>query len=112
MNRHWRPASLNDEELNRQFVAGVAAGAAAAAVEPRASFARYDTSCRTLVLQLRDGTAVAVPVSGCPALAGLEDEVIGAVRITHTQSGYGLHWDSAGVHLAVPAVIGSVRRRG
>jgi hypothetical protein len=107
---HWRPASLNDEELDRQFLAGVAAEAAAAAVEPRASSVRYDTSRRTLVLQLRDGTFVAVPVSDCPALAGLEDEVIGAVRMT--PSGYGLHWDSVDIHLAVPAVIGSARCRG
>jgi hypothetical protein len=107
MGRHWRPTSLNDEELDRQFVAGVAAGAAA--VEPRASSARYDTSCRTLILQLRDGTSAAVPVSDCPALAGLEDEVIGAVRIT--PSGYGLHWDCVDIHLAVPAVISLVRCR-
>jgi hypothetical protein len=110
MSRRWNPTSRNREEFERQYAAGVAAAAAAAAVEPRATSARYDASDRNLVLQLRDGTTVVVPVSRCPELALLEDAVIGTVRVT--PSGYGLHWDAADIHLAVPVVVGSVQRHG
>jgi hypothetical protein len=110
MSPRWKPRSRNREEFERQYAAGVAAAAASAAVEPRATSARYDASGRTLVLQLRDGTSVAVDVSRYPELAQLDDDVIASVRVT--PSGYGLHWDAEDIHLAVPIVVGSEQHRG
>lgn len=107
MGRSWTPASRDPEEFHRQCVAAVAAGAASAALGSRATSARFDASARALVLQLRDGTSVAVPVSGYPELAQLQDDVIQFVRVT--RSGYGLQWDSEDLHLAVRVVLGSVR---
>ncbi|HEU4881599.1 MAG TPA: DUF2442 domain-containing protein [Longimicrobium sp.] len=98
------PTSLDCQALDRQYLDGIAAAAASAAMEPRAISARYDATDRVLVLQLRDGTSVAVPVSRCSELAQLKDDVIAAVRVT--PSGYGLHWDTADIHLAVPILLG------
>lgn len=107
MERRWTPTSLSPEEFHRQCLAAVAAAAVAAAREPRAASACYDASARTLLVQLRDGSAVVVPVSRYPELAQLEDDVIQSVRVT--RSGYGLHWDNADIHLAVPTVVGLER---
>jgi hypothetical protein len=110
MSRRWTPVSRDPEEFERQCEAGLVRAAAAEAVEPRAISARYDASARTLVLQLRDGSSVVLPVSRYPEFAQLEDDVIQSVRVT--ASGYGLHWDIADIHLAVPVIVRSVQQHG
>jgi hypothetical protein len=105
--RRWTPTSLNRDEFRRQYFAGIAAGAVAAEIEPRAISALYDGTAGTLVLRLRDQSTVVVPVSRCTELRQLEDDVLRSVRVT--RSGYGLHWDSPDIHLAVPALINAVQ---
>jgi hypothetical protein len=103
MARKWTPTSGNREEFERQFEAAVEAGRVGAETEPRAVAASYDVEQGRIVVGLRDGLAFAFPASRYPQLASMEVEELRRVRVT--ASGYGLHWDNADLHMAVPQVI-------
>jgi hypothetical protein len=103
MARKWSPVSSNPEELERQFAAAVEAGRAAAETEPRAQTARFEAESGRVVVELRDGLSFAFPAVRYPALAALSSELMSRVQVT--ASGYGLHWDEADVHLAVPQLV-------
>lgn len=103
MARNWIPTSRNPEELDRQIAEAIEAGRAAAETEPRARAARYHVGSGRVEVELRDGLSFAFPASRYPELQALPPEHIAAVRVT--ASGYGLHWDEADVHLAVPQVV-------
>src|SRR5687767_11583425 len=103
MARKWIPTSRNTEEFERQFAAAVEVGRVAAETEPRATAARYVAETGRVEVDLRDGLSFAFPTSRYPELAALTSGHLPAVRVT--ASGYGLHWDEADVHLAVPQVV-------
>lgn len=103
MARKWSPTSRDPEEFERQFAAAVEVGRLAAETEPRAEDARYDSREGRVVVGLRGGLGFAFPASRYPELAALSPERLAGVRVT--ASGYGLHWDDAGMHLAVPQVV-------
>lgn len=103
MARRWPPASQDPGDFDRQFAAARLAGKEAAAEEPRADAAAFDPRDRMLTVRLCDGLVVGVPVARLPELAPLPDELLRKVRVT--ASGYGLHWDEADVHLAVPQLV-------
>lgn len=103
MARKWTPASSNPEEFDRQFNAAVEAGRVAAETEPRALAASYDAKHGRVVVELRDGLTFAFPASRYPQLDALGAEALRQVRVT--ASGYGLHWEDADLHLAVPQLI-------
>lgn len=103
MARKWIPTSRNPEEFERQLAEAMERGRIAAKTEPRAQSARIDASSGRVEVDLRDGLSFAFPVARYPELAALSDERISAVRVT--ASGYGLHWDEADVHLAIPQIV-------
>lgn len=103
MARKWIPTSRNPEEFDRQFAAAVEAGRVAAETEPRAEAARFDAAAGRVVVELRGGLSFAFPAARFPGLNALPPERLADVRVT--ASGYGLHWDDADVHLAVPQVV-------
>jgi hypothetical protein len=103
MVRKWIPTSRNPDEFERQLAAAIEAGRIAAETEPRARAARYHARTGRVEVELRDGVSFAFPTSRYPELAGLPSEHIASVRVT--ASGYGLHWDEADVHLAVPQIV-------
>lgn len=103
MARKWIPASRNPDAFERQFEAAVDAGRVAADTEPRAQSARYDANAGRVVVDLAGGLGFSFPASRYPELAALPPERIADVRVT--ASGYGLHWETADVHLAVPQVV-------
>jgi hypothetical protein len=103
MARKWIPASRNPGEFDRQFAAAIERGRIAAETEPRAEAARFDAATARVVVELRDGLSFAFPVARFPELSALPPERLAAVQVT--ASGYGLHWDDADVHLAVPQVV-------
>jgi hypothetical protein len=103
MARKWIPTSRNPEEFERQIAAAVERGRIAAETEPRAEGARFHANTGRVEVELRDGLSFAFPAARYPELAALSPEHIANVRVT--ASGYGLHWDEADVHLAVPQVV-------
>jgi hypothetical protein len=103
MARKWTPVSSNPEELERQFATAIEKGRVAAEAEPRAQAARFEAESGRVVVDLRDGLSFAFPAVRYPQLAALSPEHMSRVRVT--ASGYGLHWEEADVHLAVPQVV-------
>jgi hypothetical protein len=103
MARKWIPGRRDPEEFERQLATAIERGRIAAETEPRAQAARFDADRSRVEVELRDGLSFAFPVSRYPELAALPPERIAAVRVT--ASGYGLHWDEADVHLAVPQIV-------
>lgn len=103
MAREWTPASRDSTRFEQQFAAATRAGMEAAEMEPRAESATYDPRDRTLTVRLRDGVSITLPVVRIQELAECPDPLLRKVRVT--ASGHGLHWDEAGVHLAVPQLF-------
>ena len=103
MARKWIPVSSNLEEFERHFAAAVEAGRAAAETEPRAQAARFDAASGRVEVDLRDGVTFSFPVDRYPELESMGADQLTQVRVT--ASGYGLHWDDADVHFAVPHLI-------
>jgi hypothetical protein len=103
MARNWVPTNRNSEEFQRQVEEAIERGRIAAETEPRAEAARFDAATARVVVELRGGLSFAFPVARFPELSALPPERLAAVQVT--ASGYGLHWDDADVHLAVPQVV-------
>lgn len=103
MARKWLPTSRDPDEFERQFQAAVEAGRMAAETGPRALAARYDAESGRVQVELRDGLVFAFPASRYPELTSLPPERLATVRVT--ASGYGLHWEEADLHLAIPQVV-------
>lgn len=103
MARKWIPGSRDPEEFQRQLAAAIERGRIAAETEPRAEGARFHADTGRIEVELRDGLTFAFPAARYPELAALSSERLSEVRVT--ASGYGLHWDEADVHLAVPHVV-------
>jgi Protein of unknown function (DUF2442) len=103
MARKWIPTSRNPEEFERQVAAAIERGRIAAETEPRAEAAHFHADTGRVEVHLRDGLSFAFPAARYPKLAALSSERLSEVRVT--ASGYGLHWDDADVHLAVPQVV-------
>lgn len=103
MARKWTRASGDPQEFERQFAAAVERGRVAAETGPRARSARFDAESGRVTVDLRDGLSFAFPAVRYPELAVLSPDHLSRVQVT--ASGYGLHWDEADVHLAVPQVV-------
>lgn len=103
MARKWIPGSRDPEEFQRQLAAAIERGRTSAETEPRAESARFHAGSGRVEVDLRDGLSFAFPAVRYPELAALSPKLLSEVRVT--ASGYGLHWDEADVHLAVPQVV-------
>jgi hypothetical protein len=106
MARRWKAASGDPAEFDRQYAAAVEAGRAADAAEPRAAWATYDPSTKSVGVGLRGGVSFPFPTLCFAELADLDHAQLSELRAT--SSGFGLHWDSADVHLAVPNVVAAL----
>lgn len=71
--------------------------------EPRALSARFDSATRILILDLRGGGRVSVPVSDVPELAGCSDIELVDVRVD--KIGFYVRWPQSNVALYVPALV-------
>ena len=65
--------------------------------------AAYDARAKRLQIELASGVCVSVPVAKLEGLRGVPTSVIRTVRIDG--GGYGLHWPSLDLDLAVPDLI-------
>lgn len=97
---HW---VLDEDEFERQYVTGVAAEKAAAAVEPRAELVAFDSETETLSIRFRQGYTVLVPRRLMPELAHLPASELAQVSIV--AAGEGLEWPHADLHISVPGLL-------
>ncbi|HRY26093.1 MAG: DUF2442 domain-containing protein [Geminicoccaceae bacterium] len=92
-------AELTDAAID----AAIARGHDAASSEPRAKAAHYEPSGRRIVVELTNGCTFAFPPDLAQGLEGASDMELEAVEILG--AGYGLHWESLDVDLAVPDLM-------
>lgn len=90
---------LEDAEIERAREAAQAADTA----EPRATAVRYECTSGRLVIELRSGVALMVPVDLLQGVAGAAPEAIEQVEIEG--GGVGLHWESLDADLSVPGLV-------
>jgi Protein of unknown function (DUF2442) len=101
MAPEWKP--MTDEELQRQYVAGVEAGRIAEMTEPRATSVRYNRDSGRIELELRNGCFFAFPAEIVQGLQGASPEQIAAVEIWG--DGYALRWDALDLDFTVPGLL-------
>ncbi len=103
MTRSAGGAPAMPEVADSAFDAVLAHGREAATSEPRARAARYDRSSRRVVVELAHGCTFAFPADLVRDLGQASDNELAAVEILG--AGYGLHWESLDVDLAVLGLL-------
>jgi hypothetical protein len=97
---------VTDPEFQEMFLRAAARGQAAAEAEPRAAAARYDSDACKLVIELRNGATLLIPIDLIEGLAGASPETLSEVEIEG--GGYGLHWESLDADFSVPGLVAGV----
>lgn len=89
--------------FTREYAAAISRGKNLATSEPRAVSARYDRLTQRIIVELRNGVAIAFPPQLAQGLRGASPRQLAAVEIT--PSGDGLHWEQLDADLSVPALV-------
>lgn len=89
--------------VDDHLAAATSAGRARRAREELAMGASYDARTARLRIELVSGVGVSIPVVSIEGLAGAPASVIRSVRLHG--GGYGLHWPSLDLDLAVPELV-------
>ena len=91
---------------NAKIDAALERGRLARSSEPRASTVRFDEISRRVVIDLTNGTSVAIPHRLMQGLERATADEIAGVCIQGT--GYGLRWEALDVDLSVPGLLAGV----
>ncbi|MSP02030.1 MAG: DUF2442 domain-containing protein [Acetobacteraceae bacterium] len=91
------------DEQDRMFDEAQRRGRESATAEPRAQKARYDRKTGRVLVDLENGCAFAFPARLAEGLENASDADLASVEILGL--GYGLHWESLDVDLAVPGLL-------
>jgi Protein of unknown function (DUF2442) len=100
-----RDAEINTE-LQIEISLAKAKGAELDAAGPRAVGAWYNPENERIMIELNNGVEVGIPYGLLQGLMGSPPEVLAEVEVT--PSGYGLHWESLDVDLAVPQLMAGI----
>jgi hypothetical protein len=92
-------AALTDDEIER----AMARGETAAASEPRAASARYDSATGRMVVEMTNGCAFAFPTRLAEGLETADEDALAGVAVS--PGGYGLRWETLDVDLSVPGLL-------
>jgi hypothetical protein len=91
------------QELKSQLDKAERAGRLAERIESRAVAVRYVRSAHKLLLTLRSGVVVTIPVDLLPYFRNASASQL--AQVTVSPRGRGLHWKELDVDLSVPALI-------
>jgi hypothetical protein len=78
--------------------------------------ARYDAERHELVIVLKSGATVAIPLALIPPIANMRGDILESVEVS--PQGTALRWDDGDIDISVPGLVRSVttsaegRRRG
>jgi hypothetical protein len=72
-------------------------------IEPRAERAHYDARNRRVVVHLRKGAVVAIPLGQLPEVAGATSRQLAEVRAS--RRGDALEWESLDMHISVKGLM-------
>lgn len=95
-----------DPELEKEIEAARKAGSEAAQAGNRAQDAWYDSTHHTIIFKKTDGILIGIPVKLLQGLGNATRAELSEVEVT--PSGYGLHWESLDVDLAIPQLMRQV----
>ncbi len=100
-------ASTNiSSELQAEIQQSREAGNALDTTEPRASAAWYSLESERVFMELKNGIVLGFPYQVLQGLESATSEELLEVEVT--PSGYGLHWESLDVDLAVPELVAGI----
>jgi len=92
-----------DKQLQSQLQRGARAGRLAEKLESRAAAARYARSSRKLVITLRSGIVVSIPIDLLPYFEGATERQLADIDVSPL--GRGLRWKALDLDLSVPALL-------
>jgi len=92
-----------DKQLQSQLQKAARAGRLAEKVESRAATARYVRSSRKLVITLRSGIVVTIPIALLPYFDGATERQLADIEVSPL--GRGLRWKALDLDLSVPALL-------
>lgn len=98
--------AILEPELEKEIETARKAGTEAARSGNRAQDAWYDSTHHTIIFKKTDGVLIGIPVKFLQGLGNATRAELSEVEVT--PSGYGLHWESLDVDLAVPQLIRQV----
>ena len=98
-----RDADRVAKSVDERLASATAAGIARRSKGELAASADYDARSRRLRIELVSGVGVSIPIAKLQGLADAPASVIRTVRVDG--GGYGLHWPSLDLDLAVPDLI-------
>jgi hypothetical protein len=78
-------------------------GTKAQSTEPRALAAQYDSARRQIIVTLRSGVTVGIPVDAIDEVAGADGRQL--ARVALTPIGDALHWDELDVDISLPGLL-------
>ena len=92
-----------DPALVRQVAEARRAGQLTRSTEPHAASAEYDPATGEVRVRLHNGASFAIPASALDELRGASCEDLGRIEVP--PSGYGLHWPSLDVDIALEGML-------
>src|SRR5436305_1489581 len=105
-NRKFGDYTYTDKELDQMYDQATRRGKEELETKPRAAAARYDKRSERLVIDLINGTTVAIPVKLIQGLANASPSDIAAVTLT--PFGLGLHWEALDEDFTVAGLVSGI----
>jgi hypothetical protein len=100
-------ADPNEHEISEaELDAAAQRGREQLASAPLAASARYDAATERLILELKNGSTLMVPVGLIQGLANATDEQRGDIDLWG--DGYALRWDSLDLDFTVPGLVSGI----
>jgi hypothetical protein len=96
----------NDATLKTQIDQAFQDGKVLGENTPQAKRAWFEASLRHICVEIQNGTVMGFPYKLLQGLGLATTEQLTEVEVT--PSGYGLHWESLDVHLAVPHLVAGI----
>jgi hypothetical protein len=97
---------VDEEELDRQHEEATRRGRETLARLPKADSARYDRKTKRLVLNLKNGTTLLVPVQLIQGLQTDDEELLNDFQLVI--EGSQIHWDKLDVQFYVKSLLDGV----
>ncbi|MBA2736855.1 MAG: DUF2442 domain-containing protein [Pyrinomonadaceae bacterium] len=97
---------VDEDELERQFVAATARGKKFLAEAPKAVKVRFDRETKRLVLDLENGATLIVPTENIQGLRGAADKDLAEIELLLERTT--LHWEKLDVDFSVSSLMNGV----
>jgi hypothetical protein len=105
-NRRFGDYTYTDEELDQMYDEATQRGREALAKAPRAAAAHYDKKTDRLVIELINGTIIAIPRKNIQGLSEASSADVAEVELT--PFGLGLHWETLDEDFTVAGLVSGI----